>query len=69
MTYAGLVEQYVRLCQKSGRFEQIAHLFGGNTTAAAAVVLACVCAVQAVDIKTVRVGNPGNAGELSGEGA
>ena len=37
--------------------------------AAAGIVLACVSGAQAVDIETVPVGNPGNAGELSGEGA
>ena len=37
--------------------------------AVGAVLLACVSSVQAVDIDTVTVGNPGNPGELSGEGA
>ena len=31
-------------------------------------MLACVAGAQAVDMETVSVGNPGNAGELAGEG-
>ncbi len=38
-----------------------------RVVAVAAVVLACVSAAQAVEIQTVTVGNPGNAGENSGQ--
>ena len=38
------------------------------TAAAIALILACTLA-QAVNIETVPVGDPGNAGELSGAGA
>ena len=43
---------------------------GTTIAAVAAVVVACISGVQAeVVIDTVPVGNPGNAGELSGAGA
>jgi len=41
----------------------------GRAVCAAVVCVSLVSAASAVNIETVPVGNPGNAGELSGEGA